>query len=66
MKRKIATLFLAALAIFALHAGFLIWRAERIARQWIDIGDESPFRHYELCGDHFEAGWNPACSIPWR
>jgi tetrahydromethanopterin S-methyltransferase subunit A len=46
MKRKIVMLLLAATTVFALHAGFLIWRAERIARQWIDIVGESPFRHY--------------------
>lgn len=46
MKRKVALLLSVGIAVFALHAGFLIWRAERIARQWIDIDGESPFRHY--------------------
>ncbi len=45
-------LLLAATTVFALHAGFLIWRAERIARQWIDIGGDSPFRHYILQRDY--------------
>lgn len=52
MKRKVALLLLTAAAVFALHAGFLIWRAERIGRQWIDIGGESPFRHYILQADY--------------
>ena len=46
MTRKIAMVILAAVAVFMLHARFLIWRAERIAPQWIDIGGESPFRPY--------------------
>ena len=52
MKRKIALVLGAGAAVFALHAGFLIWRAERIARRWIDIGGDSPFRHYILQRDY--------------
>lgn len=46
MKRKIALLLSAGAVVFALHAGYLIWRGEHITSQWASVGGESAFRYY--------------------
>ncbi|MCG3147704.1 MAG: hypothetical protein PCFJNLEI_01145 [Verrucomicrobiae bacterium] len=46
MKRRAALILLAAAAVFVLHAGFLLWRGERIAAQWVDVDGESALSRY--------------------
>lgn len=46
MKRRVALLLAVGVTVFALHGSFLIWRSERIAQQWVDIGGESALVQY--------------------
>jgi tetrahydromethanopterin S-methyltransferase subunit A len=46
MKRKLALLLSAGVAVFATHAGLLIWRGSRIAEQWAALDSESALSHY--------------------
>lgn len=46
MKRRNTLLLSAGITVFALHAGFLIWRGEHIARQWVQVDRESALVRY--------------------
>jgi tetrahydromethanopterin S-methyltransferase subunit A len=46
MRRKIAWILAAGSMVFALHAGFSMWRAERIAECWMQVGSASPLTQY--------------------
>ena len=46
MKARAALLVAVGAGVFALHAGFLIWRGEQVASQWVDLGTESPWKNY--------------------
>jgi len=46
MKRNIVWILAAGSLVFVLHAGFLIWRGERLAQQWIPAGGASAWTLY--------------------
>ena len=52
MKRNLALTLSVGFVIFALHAGYLVWRGEQIASHWEAISDDSALNHYLAQGDY--------------
>lgn len=73
MRRKLVWLLAAGVAVFVMHAGFLVWRAERMALRWEQVGSQSALnlyfqRHdyllslsYALVGAFTVYAWQYAC-----